>query len=443
MQTYAELQEQEEVRQEEAPPNSRPGSPAREFAQPAGVMQGLSDLQLERESRAGEQVGGVCQIFYAKKADIYNADDKEFVENFIASKKGEMGYSTLRNHFAGLAKLSNVLTSNQRDGFAGRLADRELDDVATRLDSGFFKRGKVRAALAAAREYATGGVYEEDRILIDSLEGSEYDAYRRNYALAIRNFSAWLRLNDLPAINGRIHALDNDIDTYLADPNSKGSHLRKAIAALRAMGLGQQQRAQPDAGPSQPADWGGATSVADQYGQAGFGATSPPSSFFEGISWPQLQTPGEEVSQPYMGSSQPFWNPPDPWLGGGGAWASAADQYGQAGFGATSPPSSFFEGISWPQLQTPGEEVSQPYMGSSQPFRNPPPPSYADISGSVGDDWQHGSQRASNELVGVLENNNLMPTPYVPQTYMYIHGQRYMATWSDGELWLIQRVNVG
>ncbi|MEX3954302.1 hypothetical protein AB4Y40_42525 [Paraburkholderia sp. EG287B] len=80
--------------------------------------------------------------------------------------------------------------------------------------------------------------------------------------------------------------------------------------------------------------------------------------------------------------------------------------------------------------------MSQPYMESSQPFWNPPPPSYPDISGSVGDDWQHGSQRASNVLVGVLENNNLMPTHYVPQTYMYIHGQRYMATWSDGEVWL-------
>ncbi|RWA54604.1 hypothetical protein AU476_09455 [Cupriavidus sp. UYMSc13B] len=61
----------------------------------------------------------------------------------------------------------------------------------------------------------------------------------------------------------------------------------------------------------------------------------------------------------------------------------------------------------------------------------------------MGDDWQHGSQRASNVLVGVLENNNLMPTPYVPQTYMYIRGRRYMATWSDGGVWLIQRVNVG
>ncbi|MEX3954301.1 hypothetical protein AB4Y40_42520 [Paraburkholderia sp. EG287B] len=251
-----------------------------------------------------------------KSADIHNADDKEFVENFKAGqKKGEMGDSTLRNHLSGLAKLSNALTSNQRPGFAGRLADRELDEVAKRLDSGLFKRGTVRAALAAAREYATGGAYEEDRILIDSLDGSEYDSYRRIYAPVIRNFSAWLRLNGLPAINGRIHALDNDIHTYLADPNSRGSQLRRAITALRGMGLGEQQ-AQPDAGPSQPADWGGGTSVADQYGQAGFGATSPPSSFFEGIPWPQLQTPGEEVSQPYMGSSQPFWNPPDPWLGG-------------------------------------------------------------------------------------------------------------------------------
>ncbi|RWA49656.1 hypothetical protein AU476_29900 [Cupriavidus sp. UYMSc13B] len=90
-----------------------------------------------------------------------------------------------------------------------------------------------------------------------------------------------------------------------------------------------------------------------------------------------------------------------------------------------------------------GFEQFQANIAQPQPPRQvpgggdqPAPGPYPDISYYAGDDWQHGNQRASPMLINVLENEGLMPSPYVPQTYMNIHGQRYMATLYGKEVWL-------
>ncbi|MGF6971656.1 hypothetical protein QFZ94_000083 [Paraburkholderia sp. JPY465] len=87
-------------------------------------------------------------------------------------------------------------------------------------------------------------------------------------------------------------------------------------------------------------------------------------------------------------------------------------------------------------------EIAQPRQvpgGSDLPA----PGAYPDLSYHVGGNWQHGNQRASPLVMNIMENHGLMPSPYVPQTYMLIHGQRYMATLHGNEVWLTQTLNLG
>ncbi|MGF6971841.1 hypothetical protein QFZ94_000268 [Paraburkholderia sp. JPY465] len=87
-------------------------------------------------------------------------------------------------------------------------------------------------------------------------------------------------------------------------------------------------------------------------------------------------------------------------------------------------------------------EIAQPRQvpgGSDLPA----PGAYPDLSYHVGGNWQHGNQRASPLVMNIMENHGLMPSPYVPQTYMLIHDQRYMATLHGNEVWLTQTLNLG
>ncbi|MGF6971725.1 hypothetical protein QFZ94_000152 [Paraburkholderia sp. JPY465] len=219
-QAYEQLREQQ-VRQEQIPSHSRTGSPAYGSAQLAEVMQGLNDLQLERGSRAGEPV--VSRISYAKRTVIYNQEDKAFVESYINSRRRRPGDWSLEVHVDALARLSNACP-----GFAGRLADPELDEIARNIDP----TGVVQTALSIAREYEAGFPYREDQALIDNFIASSTDSAH------VRRFSAWLRRNGLPPINERMDALDGDADAYLARTGLKGTSLNRMLRALqKAMGL--------------------------------------------------------------------------------------------------------------------------------------------------------------------------------------------------------------
>ncbi|MEX3640251.1 Ulp1 family isopeptidase [Paraburkholderia sp. BR14320] len=219
-QAYAELLEQQ-VRQEQPPSHSRSGSPAHGSAQPAEVMQGLKDLQLERGSRASEPV--VCRISYAKKTVIYNQEDKAFVESYIDSRRRRPGGWSLEVRVDALARLSNACP-----GFAGRLGDPELDEIARNIDS----KGEVQWALEDARRFGNSRPCEQDQALIDFVANSTGPT-NSTFAGTVRNFSAWLRRSGRPAINGRIDALDADVGTYAAATGTKGQNLIRILRVLQ------------------------------------------------------------------------------------------------------------------------------------------------------------------------------------------------------------------
>lgn len=128
---------------------------------------------------------------------------------------------------------------------------------------------------------------------------------------------------------------------------------------------------------------------------------TPTSEDFAQFDWTLLQTPGV-TSDPQ----------PDP-------WGRASDV--QGGYDLYGMSASHGYDIPW---QTDGVYGSS--LGDGSAAHLP------DLSHVVGSGWRHGPQRASDVLIGALENQGLLPSAYVPETTFYIHNERYTAQLGPG-----------
>ncbi|MCC8942216.1 hypothetical protein H8A99_38860 [Bradyrhizobium sp. Arg68] len=74
-----------------------------------------------------------------------------------------------------------------------------------------------------------------------------------------------------------------------------------------------------------------------------------------------------------------------------------------------------------------------PEFAGASAFAGPPggTQELRDIGAIVGADWRHGSQAASDVLIDVLGNLNLLPSPFGP-SQLAINGERYSATFGPG-----------
>ncbi|RZF23472.1 hypothetical protein EVC45_44350 [Paraburkholderia sp. UYCP14C] len=382
-------------------------------------------MQLERKGNLGQQAGGIRRTFHAPGKDeekASNQQDSKFIEDFKNESLSRGLKEGNVNDFAHqLTRLSNALIKKTGRGIVHRgLDDPALDKAARGLD-GLFSSPCERALKCARtnerfrlKNKSELSAYEDDKALIGSFIDRAPTLYESTSAkdieLALRNFSTWLRSQNLPSVNQLLSQdarLKANMKTYLSVYPQRTKKIKYAINTVKGMGLTVTR--ERNAGSSQPfsnasshswPDWdqGGPSSINLPYGDEGFGNT-PGSDFFKGLPWEQPQTPSGSVNQPH-------------------------DEYGVS---ESYPPGYY---LPWsPPLPS---QAYDPYSstGNEPSALNPRRP---EIGNLVGTNWHHGNQSASDALISVLSNQGLAPYQYMPQTEFDIYGERYRAVLQSGQ----------
>ncbi|QOZ36299.1 hypothetical protein [Bradyrhizobium sp. CCBAU 53421] len=307
-------------------------------------------------------------------------------------------------------------------------------------------------------------------------------------ARRMSRLSEWLRTHDKQAIAGRLFTsgLDQDVAEYRQETDDgkiKADLLRlgryqQILEANRALGLhpaedagqpvaeGARRAYSPQEVPATPAtpsagawDWlgeqihGPSSSLpvphhgwqASSSQQLPATSASPSAGAWDRSS-EQILQPAAPVQAPYWipQSNLPHGLPATPASLSQGAW----DWFGQQMQEPASPSSvrprssNIYSGLD-PLVDldpsTPHDLHDDARSAPVPEFRRAP--SFAgpsggaqelrDIGAVVGSDWRHGSQAASDVLVDVLGNINLLPNQFGPSQFM-INGERYSATFGPG-----------
>ncbi|WP_198293153.1 hypothetical protein, partial [Cupriavidus sp. UYPR2.512] len=247
---YAMLQEQQAAYQAENA-DFPPGSPAHGSGQLSEAIQGLNDLRLNRGSKVRQEAGPVRRTFFAigkEREQALNETDKDFIDAFeqTALATTDAAPRTIRNHALGLTRLSNALTADNRPGIADRINDPELDDLASKLDTGKPNRLSVRG-LQFARNWHSGRVKgnkareqalnKTDKEFIGAFEQTALattDAAPRtirNHAIGLTRLSNALTADNRPGIADRIN--DPELDD-LALKLDAGKEHKHSVLGLRS-----------------------------------------------------------------------------------------------------------------------------------------------------------------------------------------------------------------
>ncbi|WP_244608769.1 hypothetical protein [Bradyrhizobium algeriense] len=368
-------------------------------------------------------------------------------------------------------------------------------DRSGRIKAALKKLRDVGAGKALSADIRRLAPYPADATLIDMWTAAE-KATRRiepetvdRQARRLSRLSDWLQTREKGAMAGRLNdnGLAQDVEQYrnqTADTKINADLLRlrryqQVREANRALGLPPPESARPLAGegarqpgspqelPATPAtpsegawEW-----FRNQMQEPASSTFTPhhgpqPSSLQELPATPATPSAGawdwfrEQMQEPASSSFTPHRGPQPrslqelpatPATPSAGAWDWFREQMQEpASLSSARRPSSDVYGGLEPlvnlnpptpyELRDDAHSVPAPDLARPPSFVGPSgaPQERLDIGSIVGEGWHHGSQPASDVLIDVLSNINLMPNQFGPSQFA-INGEHYSATFGPGE----------
>ncbi len=416
--------------------------------------------------------------------------DEELIEDFRNRAAGNLSDGTIKNAAADLRHLSARLSDAGRPSIADRIrrelenAQLENPDVENHqleaeldedVDAYAKDRGRrIKAALKKLREVGAGNTLAADvRRLAPRAEDA---SFIRMWAAAEKatgridpktidrqtrrmfRLSEWLQTHDRQPIADRLSTpgLAQDVEEYKQETKDS-----KINADLLRLGLYQQiLEANRALGLPPPEDLGQPSAEAARQAHSPQELPATPATPSAGA-WGWL---GEQIHGPASPMPAPHWaaqaHPPFelPATPSQGAWAWLGQQMQEPASPSSVRPrsSNIYGGLeSFVDLDPPtphdlrddARSAPAPELAAASSFAGPPgaPSEPRDIGAIVGVDWRHGSQAASDVLIDVLGNINLLPNQFGPSQFA-INGERYSATFGPGgrrDIRLIHHPRVG
>ncbi|WP_026202756.1 hypothetical protein [Bradyrhizobium sp. WSM2793] len=364
------------------------------------------------------------------------------------------------------------------------------DELDEDVDTYAKDRGRrIKAALKKLREVGAGNAlaadvrrlapHGADATLIGMWAAAEKATGRIDpktidrQARRMSRLSEWLQTHDRPPIAGRLSTpgLAQDVEEYRHETDDSKinadlvrlGQYEQILEANRALGLRPPENPgqpsweaarqphslqEPPATPATPSagawDW-----LGEQIHGPTISMPAPPSNWQAGSS----QQLDEQIHEPASPMAAPHWaaqaHPPlelpaTPATPSQGAWAWLGQQMQEPASPSSARPlsSNIYAGLnSFVELDPPtphdlrddARSAPAPEFAAASSFAGPPgaPPELRDIGAIVGANWRHGSQAASDELIDVLGNINLLPNQFGPSQFA-INGERYSATLGPG-----------
>ncbi|MBB4263656.1 hypothetical protein [Bradyrhizobium sp. CIR3A] len=349
--------------------------------------------------------------------------------------------------------------------------------------------GRIKAALKKLREVSAGNAlaadvrrlapHGADATLIGMWAAAEKATGRIDpktidrQARRMSRLSEWLQTHDRPPIAGRLSTpgLAQDVEEYRHETDDskinadlvKLGQYEQILEANRALGLRPPENPgqpsweaarqphslqEPPATPATPSagawDW-----LGEQIHGPTISMPAPPSDWQAGSS----QQLDEQIHEPASPMAAPHWaaqaHPPlelpaTPATPSQGAWAWLGQQMQEPASPSSARPlsSNIYAGLdSFVDLDPPtphdlrddARSAPAPEFVAASSFAGPPgaAPELRDIGAIVGANWRHGSQAASDVLIDILGNINLLPNQFGPSQFA-INGERYSATLGSG-----------
>ncbi|MGY3591717.1 hypothetical protein ACVIF9_010394 [Bradyrhizobium sp. USDA 4350] len=419
--------------------------------------------------------------------------DEELIEDFRNRAAGNLSDGTIKNAAADLRHLSARLSDAGRPSIADRIrrelenAQLENPDVENHqleaeldedVDAYAKDRGRrIKAALKKLREVGAGNTLAADvRRLAPRAEDA---SFIRMWAAAEKatgridpktidrqtrrmfRLSEWLQTHDRQPIADRLSTpgLAQDVEEYKQETKDS-----KINADLLRLGLYQQiLEANRALGLPPPEDPGQSSAEAARQAHSPQELPATPATPSAGAwGWlgEQIHGPASPMPAPHWAAQAhpPFELPATPATPSQGAWAWLGQQMQEPASPSSVRPrsSNIYGGLeSFVDLDPPtphdlrddARSAPAPELAAASSFAGPPgaPSELRDIGAIVGVDWRHGSQAASDVLIDVLGNINLLPNQFGPSQFA-INGERYSATFGPGgrrDIRLIHHPRVG
>ncbi|UVO40616.1 hypothetical protein KUL72_30030 [Bradyrhizobium arachidis] len=372
--------------------------------------------------------------------------------------------------------------------------DTYAEDRSRRIKAALKKLRDAGAGKVLAADLRRLAPHGADTILIDMWSAAEKASHRiepetiERQARRMSRLSEWLQTHDRPPMAGRFSTpgLDRDVEEYRRETKDSKikpdlvrlSKYEQILEANRRLGLqppqGPTQASyeaalqtgslqEPPATPAIPSagawDW-----LGEQIHGPAMVTPSTPGNWQAGSSQHLPATPaipsagawdwlGEQIHQPASQVAAPHWTaqahpplelPATPATPSEGAWAWLGQQMHEPASPSSVRPRSSniypgldsFIGLHPPtphDLRDDARSAPAPEFAAASSFAGPPGagPELRDIGAIVGSDWRHGSQAASDVLIDVLSNINLLPSQFGPSQFA-INGERYSATFGPG-----------
>ncbi|WFU23381.1 hypothetical protein QA649_35930 [Bradyrhizobium sp. CB1717] len=368
--------------------------------------------------------------------------------------------------------------------------DTYAKDRGRRIKAALKKLREVGAGNALAADARRLAPHAEDATLIRMWAAAEKATDRIDPKTIDRQtrrmfrLSEWLLTHDRQPIAGRLSTpgLAEDVEEYKHETGDSKINadlvrlglFQQILEANRALGLpppedpGQpsaeaaRQAHSPQELPATPAtpsagawDW-----LGEQMHGSGSSMPAPQSGWRAGSSQLLPATPatpsagawdwlGDQIHEPASPAPAPHWAaqahlplelPATPATPSHGAWAWLGQQMQEPASPSSVRPrsSNIYGGLdSFVDLDPPtphdlrddARSAPAPEFTAASPFAGPPGAAWElrDIGAIVGANWRHGSQAASDMLIDVLGNINLLPNQFGPSQFT-INGERYSST---------------
>ncbi|WP_407185225.1 hypothetical protein [Bradyrhizobium centrosematis] len=412
------------------------------------ALGGSGSAKSLRDLDQSDVLAANLRIDYARQPGrtrgVSTADD-QLIEDFRNQAAGHLSDGTIRNAAADLRHLSARLSEAGRPSIADRIrrelenAELENPDVDNSqleaeldedVDTYAKDRGRrIKAALKKLREVSAGkslaadirrlAPHAEDANLIRMWAEADKETHRIEPKTIDRQtrrmfrLSEWLQTHNRQPIAGRLSTpgLARDVEEYKHETGDT-----KINADLMRLGRFQQMhRANRALGLAPPRDLGHpAVEAARQARLPNELPATPPTPSAGAWEWlgEQMHGSGRQMQEPASSSS---------------VRPSSSNIYGGLGsFVNLDPPTPL-------DLRDDAGSAPAPEFATASSSAGPlgAAPDLLDIGAIVGANWRHGSQAASDVLIDVLGNINLLPNQFGPSRFA-INGERYSATLGPG-----------
>lgn len=386
------------------------------------------------------------------------AADAALLKRFkTAALQANVSKNTIDSSLIHAKKFANWLHENNREPLAFRYQDEALaGDIEAYKVEGNDNEDRLLSTLTHLRRLLPGEEniqplgagprlmgrrllhpYPADAAVIDgmldqALRGLATAKQRQpfhNQASWLRGFSDWLQREGRGSIVGRLsgnrqqHALDEDLELF-TESKPRRSNVKRGMAMLRNyLQVVEANRAWGMAFPEQ---------VSCEPRPVGSSSTWSPRvpSDFE---WPSPEgTPAREPRPAASGSS---WSPrvpsdfePSMWPSPEGTPAWSSDIYRGLESLVDLPSVSHERGDEVQSAPVRGPAASPPFfIGPSGALQV-----LDDIGYLVDESWQHGSQRLSDVLIDIMDNQGLLPTRLSGPRQVSIKGETYTIALGPG-----------